>query len=123
MVVVMLAKNLALWIVILYVASHFHNKHLFFLQYSTIPSECNLGIPTSKADYNPLSSDSFGNLIAEQVLWKIPGIDHLAHGVDFFSGQEAPALIFDFTYCNSENSKVIHDMYRGNSYHMPYQVC
>jgi hypothetical protein len=52
----------------------------------------------------------------------LPGIDHLAHGLDIFSGTEFAAPIFRFTYCNTSDSHVLQDAYRWVSYQLPYQV-
>lgn len=70
----------------------------------------------------PVRDDTIGQLIANQVYWSLPGIDHLAHGIDIFSSQEQPARLFEFTYCSLDDASILQDAYRGNVYQLPYQV-
>ena len=69
-----------------------------------------------------VSDDTIGLLISSQMSMALPGIDHLAHGFDIFSGTEFAAPIFRFTYCNTSDSHVLQDAYRWVSYQLPYQV-
>ncbi|KAF2077731.1 hypothetical protein CYY_000978 [Polysphondylium violaceum] len=68
------------------------------------------------------SSDTLGDLISNQFMWKLPGSDHLTFGVDIVSGEEASAPIFQFDYCQHIAQTVMEDIYRGNVYLLPDQI-
>lgn len=90
---------------------------------NNLPPQCSYFTPQSKMQAGiPVRDDTIGNLIANQVLWTIPGIEHLTHGFNIFTGKEQPAQIFALTYCSGDSTKTLQDTYRGNVYQVPYQV-
>ena len=56
------------------------------------------------------------------MLWTLPGVDHLTHGVNIFTGVEEISPLFEFTYCKGNDSRELQDSYRGYIYQIPEQV-
>lgn len=93
------------------------------MQVSSLPTECSFPVPQSKIQPGiPVRDDSFGNFVGNQFLWEFPGIDHLAHGFNIFTGTEMIPPIFHFTYCGGDKLRTFQDVYRGNTYQIPFQV-
>lgn len=90
----------------------------------SIPSpECGYVLPQSNIQPGlQVGSDTIGTLIENSMLWTIPGIEHMAHGVNVFNGEEAIAPLFMFTYCKGNSSRTLQDSYRGYVYQIPVQV-
>lgn len=60
------------------------------------------------------AGDTFGYLINNQQIFRLPGVEHLIQGVDIVTGQAAPQPIFDIQFCDDHN--LIQDTYRGFIY-------
>jgi hypothetical protein len=85
---------------------------------------CNQNAPVyHRADLPVENTDTLGRLVASQWLWRLPGIDHMAHGYHMFKGTKANYPIFLFCYQNTtEKTRRLQDTYRGNSYILPDYV-
>jgi len=66
-----------------------------------------------------MKEDTIGALLENQQLWEVPGINHLRHGFNIITGEEAIAPAFEYTYCEN---KVAQDLYRSNVYRVPDQA-
>jgi hypothetical protein len=57
------------------------------------------------------------------VMWKLPGIEHMEHGVNLLTGDIEPHPLFQFTFCPyNDPSTTVQDAYRGNVYMLPLEV-
>jgi hypothetical protein len=56
------------------------------------------------------------------MVWRVPGVDHLARGVDAFTGEERIAPLFLLGHCTSGDPKLIQDVYRDLVYTVPDQL-
>lgn len=75
------------------------------------------------SDPNSVSADTTGKLLQNQYLPPLPGVDHMAHGFNIFTGEEVIAPLFDYTYCAGiDKADVLQNAYRGVWYQIPYQV-
>ena len=71
----------------------------------------------------PIRDDTFGQLIANQMMWRIPGLDYLAHGFNTITGATEVYPIFLFCYQDdSLKTRRLQDTYRGNVYVIPKEV-
>lgn len=65
------------------------------------------------------ATDTIGDLIKNQMLMHLPGIEHLASGVNIITGKESQAPLFYYSYCDPDNIATIQDSYRGMVYTVP----
>lgn len=49
----------------------------------------------------------------------LPGIEHMASGINIITGKESQAPLFYYSYCDAENVATIQDSYRGMVYTVP----
>jgi hypothetical protein len=70
----------------------------------------------------PVRDDTFGNLIRNQMLWHLPGIEHVTYGFDIIKGEGATSPLFYFGYCSDTPLQTVQDTYRGNVYTVPAEV-
>lgn len=70
----------------------------------------------------PVRDDTFGNLIRNQMLWHLPGSEHLQYGFDVIKGEQSLYPIFYFGYCNDSKLSTVQDTYRGNVYTIPEEL-
>lgn len=81
---------------------------------------CNQNSPTQSSLSLPVAGDTIGVLLSNQWLWRLPGIDHMAHGFHMFHGQKASYPLFLFCYPNTTSTTMrLQDTYRGNTYILP----
>jgi hypothetical protein len=57
-----------------------------------------------------------------QMLWHLPGIEHMTFGFNIVKGEEALAQLFYFGYCNDRVMQTVQDTYRGNVYTVPEEI-
>ncbi|KAF2075621.1 hypothetical protein CYY_003089 [Polysphondylium violaceum] len=69
-----------------------------------------------------VSSDTIGDLIYNQFIWKLPGSDHLTFGINILDGEEGRAPLFQFDYCENVATTVIEDIFRQNVYQIPKEI-
>ncbi|EGG15641.1 hypothetical protein DFA_10483 [Cavenderia fasciculata] len=63
--------------------------------------------------------DTIGYLINNQRLFSLPGLNNLAHGIDFLLGEILTTLIFDNGFCDNNTFEIIQDFYRETVYTLP----
>ncbi|GAM28733.1 hypothetical protein SAMD00019534_119090 [Acytostelium subglobosum LB1] len=68
------------------------------------------------------SDDTLGKLIANQMVWRVPGYNQLQFGMDVTTGIQAPQPIFRFDLCDDGEQKIIQDVYRGTFYQVPKEL-
>jgi len=66
-------------------------------------------------------TDTLGDLITNQFLWRLPGSDHLSFGFNVIDATEGASPVFQFDYCGNIAKNIIEDVFRGNTYHIPDQ--
>ena len=70
----------------------------------------------------PTRDDTIGALINNQVLWQVPGLEHMAYGFDVIAGTQSQFPIFYFGYCDKNDLRTMQDTYRGNVYTVPLEL-
>jgi hypothetical protein len=68
----------------------------------------------------PVPDDTVGTLLTSQMMFRLPGLEHIQHGIDMVTGQEGAIPIFAFHFC--DNTNVIQDTYRGLTYQVPVEL-
>jgi hypothetical protein len=85
-------------------------------------ASCSHLITQQCPEYSPLSLNSTNARVdLFDTIWRVPGIDHVAHGVDLVTGEERVAPLFLLGQC-THDPKVVQDVYRGLVYLVPDQV-
>ncbi len=70
----------------------------------------------------PVRDDTFGNLIRNQMLWHLPGMEHMSYGFNLVHAEQALNPIFYFGYCDEKRLSTVQDTYRGNVYSVPEEL-
>lgn len=70
----------------------------------------------------PVEADTLGDLIRNQMLWHLPGLEHMQYGMNIVTGEAAGAPLFYFGYCSENIGETIQDTYRGNLYTLPSEI-
>ncbi|KAF2069098.1 hypothetical protein CYY_009582 [Polysphondylium violaceum] len=88
--------------------------------YDQIEKECPAQSPPSNLQpfYGPVK-DTLGQLINNQYIFSLPGVNYLSHGIDIFTGETLPSPVFAHTYCDNSSFTVVHAPYRGLVYAVP----
>eukprot|EP00029_Vermamoeba_vermiformis_P004855 TRINITY_DN1552_c0_g1_i1.p1 TRINITY_DN1552_c0_g1~~TRINITY_DN1552_c0_g1_i1.p1 ORF type:complete len:1041 (+),score=211.67 TRINITY_DN1552_c0_g1_i1:72-3125(+) len=70
----------------------------------------------------PIESDTLGELIRNQMLWHLPGLEQITYGVNIVTGSSAQAPLFYFGYCSDNIGQTIQDTYRETVYTIPSEI-
>lgn len=70
----------------------------------------------------PVRDDTFGSLIRNQMLWHLPGMEHMSYGFDIVKGEQSLYPLFYFGYCDDKSFSTVQDTYRGNVYTIPEEL-
>ncbi|EGG18077.1 hypothetical protein DFA_06744 [Cavenderia fasciculata] len=66
--------------------------------------------------------DTLGAIIDNQMIWHLPGSEHMTTAIDIVSGEHASDPIFYFGYCTDSDINLIQDVYRGAVYELPKEL-
>ncbi|EGG15676.1 hypothetical protein DFA_10518 [Cavenderia fasciculata] len=66
--------------------------------------------------------DTLGAIIDNQMIWHLPGSEHMTTAIDIVSGEHAQKPIFYFGYCSDSDINLVQDVYRGSVYELPKEL-
>ncbi|KYQ91472.1 hypothetical protein DLAC_08439 [Tieghemostelium lacteum] len=87
--------------------------------YRELSSSCPSQVRPIPLGENFKLNDFTSQLLNNQYMPSLPGLVHMAHGIDFLTGEERPFYLFDFGYCDNSSYSTIQDTYRGRVYNVP----
>ncbi|EGG22992.1 hypothetical protein DFA_05122 [Cavenderia fasciculata] len=85
--------------------------------YNVIGTMCDAQLPPVPTPVP--QKDTVGYLLNNQRLFSLPGLNHLAHGLDLLTGEELPSYVFDNGYCDNNTFVLIQNMYRLRVHSIP----
>ncbi|EGG16986.1 hypothetical protein DFA_07967 [Cavenderia fasciculata] len=66
--------------------------------------------------------DTLGAIIDNQMIWHLPGSEHMTTAIDIVSGEHASKPIFYFGYCTDSDINLLQDVYRGTVHELPKEL-
>eukprot|EP01132_Coremiostelium_polycephalum_P009062 gene9062-11100_t len=68
------------------------------------------------------NQDTLGLMIANQVVWRLPGYQHLSFGMNQVFGTQSESPLFYFGFCQDKETNVVEDVYRQAFYEVPKEL-
>ncbi|KYQ92324.1 hypothetical protein DLAC_06287 [Tieghemostelium lacteum] len=87
--------------------------------YDQITPDCPGQNAPTKLDKDYPTHELVGTLLNNQYLYRLPGLEHLMHGFDIYTGEGKVSNLFSFSFCENDSISVIQDTYRGLVYTIP----